>query len=81
MVKSWTGEGADIWAIVYSPDGKKLAVGGFEGSVRIWNAESGDLLAKYLGNQRFVHAIAINEDGKQVASGGRDGSVKIWPMP
>ncbi len=69
----------DIWAIAFSPDGTKLATGGTDGAVKIWD-ETGNLLATYLGHKNAVDAIAFNHDGTLLGSGGRDGAVRIWRM-
>ena len=44
----------------------------------IWDADTGKLLATYLGHKTSVHTIAFNHDGSLLASGGRDGAVRIW---
>jgi WD40 repeat protein len=48
--------------------------------VKLWNAETGSLLATYFGHKTGVHTVAINRDGTLVASGGRDGAVRIWKV-
>ncbi len=62
----------------YSPDGAKLATGGNNGAVKLWNAETGELLATYLGHKTAIHSVAFNPDGTLLASGSRDGTVRIW---
>ena len=79
-MKSWEAHAGDVWSVAYSSDGAKLVTGGTDGAVKLWDAETGTLLATYLGHPSAVHTVAFNRDGTQVASGGRDGTVRIWPV-
>jgi len=75
-----TAKAAIIWSVAFSPKSGKLATGGTDGSVRIWDPKNGKLLATYLGHKTTVHSIAFNGDGNLLASGGRDGAVRIWKV-
>ena len=46
----------------------------------MWDAETGNLLATFLGHKNAVHTVAFNRDGTLLASGGRDGAVRIWKI-
>ena len=70
----------DIWTVAYSPDGKQLATGGIDGAVRVWNPETGEATATYLGHKLAVHSLAYNASGTLLASGGRDGAVRVWSL-
>ena len=45
--------------------------GNSDGSVRLWDAESGTELASFLGHDAVVHTVAFNHDGTLLGSGGR----------
>jgi WD40 repeat protein/formylglycine-generating enzyme required for sulfatase activity/serine/threonine protein kinase len=64
----------------YSPDGKKIAGGSDDGSIKIWDAETGKEvhnLSSHSDDSR-VTSISYSPDGKKVASGSDDYSIKIW---
>jgi WD40 repeat protein len=63
-----------------SPDGKWIASGGSDHVVRLWDAEAGSLLQKFLGHNSVVNTVAFSPDGKQLASGGWDQVIKIWDI-
>ena len=44
----------------------------------LWDPDSGQRLATYLGHKTAVHAVAFNQDGSLLATGGRDGVARVW---
>jgi len=49
-----------------------------DGTVRAWDAVSGELLATYAGHTGSVMAAAASPDGTLLASAGTDSTVRIW---
>jgi WD40 repeat protein len=73
-----TGQGW-VRAVVYSPDSSKLATGGDkEYAVKIWDAETGELLNTLNhGQYRLVHSLAWTSDGKKLISSS-SGPIRIF---
>ena len=69
-----------ISAIAFSPDGRTLATGSFDHSIRLWDFEKRERVATLHGHLTEVWALAFSPDGNTLASGGKDGAVKLWPM-
>ena len=67
--------------LAFSPDGKRLAVGGAEGSVRLWDVTTRQAVADLKGSQGRVTALAFSADGKLLASGGLDTTALLWKVP
>ncbi|MDY3562662.1 serine/threonine protein kinase [Gemmata sp. JC673] len=64
-----------------SPDGKLLASGGADATVRVYRAEDGLPLAAFVGHDRPVRAVAFAPAGDVVYSGDEGGTLRRWPAP
>ena len=51
-----------------------------DGTVRVWNTESGAPVRTLTGHSDWVYALAISPDGNLVASGSWNGEVKVWKL-
>ncbi|HYX70703.1 MAG TPA: WD40 repeat domain-containing protein, partial [Terriglobales bacterium] len=67
-----------IWAVAFSPDGRRVATGGYDHQVKIWNAATGTLLHVMAGHSEPVQAVAFSADGSVLASSGDDMTVRLW---
>ena len=65
-------------AVVYSPDGQTLAAGRCDGTVRLWDASTGQQKASLRGHVSRTRAVAFSPDGKTLASSSFDGILKLW---
>jgi WD40 repeat protein len=67
--------------IAFSPDGLRLATGGEKNKVKIWDAQSGEMLQVLEGEHSgevYTLAFSPDEDGRWIATAGEDSTVKIW---
>src|SRR5438128_6054278 len=55
----------------FSPDGKKLATGGFGTQTLLWETETGKQIQQMRGRTNMAYAVAFSADGTQLTSGGR----------
>jgi WD40 repeat protein len=65
-------------AVAVSSDGKYVAAGGMDKSVKVWKLDSGELVHEIEGSQGIIRAIAFQPHGPLLATGGDEPVVRIW---
>ncbi|MEV0404052.1 serine/threonine-protein kinase [Actinoallomurus sp. NPDC050550] len=68
----------EIYTVAFSPDGRTLATGGADHSVRLWNLPDRRQVATLAGHAYDVFAAAFSADGRTLATAGYDGKVLLW---
>jgi WD40 repeat protein len=74
------GHSSKADATAFSPDGRSIATGGVDTSIKIWDAATGRVLRTLGGHAGGVKAIAISPNGLLLASGGNDSRIRIWEI-
>ncbi|KAF6525344.1 hypothetical protein HZS61_011139 [Fusarium oxysporum f. sp. conglutinans] len=75
-----TLEGHTNWvtSVLFSQDGKLIASGSYDHTVKIWNVATGEEERTLKGHTDFVNSVVLSKDNKLIASGSRDKTIKIW---
>jgi WD40 repeat protein len=73
-----TGHTDEILALAFHPDGKRLATGGRDGAVWLWDLNRGEEMARLPGHITYIWSLAFSPDGATLASGSGDFTVRLW---
>src|SRR5262249_38988857 len=69
-----------IWSLVFSPDGKTLALGSSEGSFCLWSLDGKMSAHPFGGHEGGACAMWFSPDGKRLASVGGEGTLRWWDL-
>jgi WD40 repeat protein len=75
-----TGHTNEVFAVAYAPDGRQIASGGSDHTVRLWEPTTGQERWTLRGHVGHVHALAFSPDGRLLASGSADTTIRLWDL-
>ncbi|WP_157900640.1 TIR domain-containing protein [Mycobacterium rhizamassiliense] len=65
--------------ISISPDGHRIVTAQFDGSLRLWDSETGQPIGSPLtGHRGVAEVVTYSHDGHRIISGGDDNTVRVW---
>ena len=72
------GHGTWVYAVAFRPDGKRFAIAGNEGTIKVWDSDTGREVRNLSGLAAPGHCLDWSPDGRRLASADQDGLVRIW---
>ncbi len=77
-VMNLRGHLVTVYSVAVSPDGRRVASGGYDRTVRIWDVETGEEVKTLYGHTGVVFSLAFSSDGQRIVSTGQDTTIKVW---
>jgi WD40 repeat protein len=71
---------SSVHSVALSGDGKLLASGSNDNTIKLWEVATGRELRTLAGHSSWVSSVAFSADGKLLASGSDDNTIKLWEV-
>src|SRR5436309_8261024 len=68
----------EVFSCVYTPDGAFVLSGGWDGFLRLWDAETGAARVSLAASPKPLSCCACSPDGRQWLSGSMEGLLSLW---
>ena len=78
-IRTLTGHSDDVCSVAFSPNGKILASGSKDKTIKLWQVDTGKEFYTFAGSEDAVYSVAFSPDGKTLASGSGDKTITLLP--
>jgi WD40 repeat protein/Mrp family chromosome partitioning ATPase len=69
---------SSVNSVAWSADGKRIASGGDDNTIRLWDTQTGQCVHVLEGHQETVTSVAWSADGQRIATGSDDDTIRLW---
>jgi WD40 repeat protein len=73
-----TGHSSIVFSVDISPDNETLASGSLDGTIKLWDLQTSQLLRTISAHSEGVTDIKFAPNGRTLASGGLENTIKLW---
>jgi len=76
--KRLKGHGHFVQDVAISSDGQFALSGSWDGTLRLWDLNTGTTTRRFVGHTKDVLSVAFSADNRQIVSGSRDKTINLW---
>jgi len=73
-----TGHAHYVQDVAISSDGQFALSGSWDGTLRLWDLNTGNTTRRFVGHTKDVLSVAFSADNRQIVSGSRDKTINLW---
>ena len=71
---------ASASALKFHPNGRRLAIGGWDGTLKIWDLDNRDVETEFARHDGYLKALSFSESGSSLAAGDHANNLRIWDV-
>ena len=79
-IASLSGHTDGVSSVSFSPDGSSIASGSADGTLKLWDVATGQIISTLSGHTDGVSSVSFSPDGSSIASASWDDRVKLWDV-
>ncbi|MCD4656879.1 MAG: WD40 repeat domain-containing protein [Planctomycetes bacterium] len=83
-IRTLEGHNGSVWSVSFSPDGKIIASGSYDDTIKLWDVSSGKCVSTLEGHSGDVFSVNFSADGKFIASASSEskkpGIINLWDV-
>ena len=80
MIRTLQGHAGRVNAVALTPDGQRVVSASDDGTLKVWDLESGREMRTLQGHADWVNAVALTPDGHRAVSASIDNTLKVWDL-
>lgn len=77
-IRTFRGHTDKVWDVRFAPDGRRLSSCSVDGTIRVWDIDTGQNIHTLTGHQSSVYEVVFAPDGRRLASASGDATVRLW---
>lgn len=73
--------GSSVSHVRFSPDGRRILTGGWNGLARVWDAQTGRPLSEWLQAGNVISSVGFDSTGKHIVVANQRSLARVWNLP